>query len=167
MCFEVPHRDDYIIDILNRQGNKVLRAAYSYLKDMSEAEDVYQEVFLKLLEDTIVFESEEHEKAWLIRVAINLCKNRFKSFWRKRTTELDNNILFAPEEDIAGGIDVFNAVMALKPKYRTVIHLFYYEDYSTSEISILTGWSESTVRTSLHRARKILSGSLEGVVLND
>jgi RNA polymerase sigma-70 factor (ECF subfamily) len=160
-------RDDYIIDILKKHGNTVLRVAFSYLKDMAEAEDVYQEVFLKLLEDTVMFQSADHEKAWLIRVTINLCKNRFKSFWKSRILPLDNEILFEAESDIAGSIDVFNAVMSLKPKYRTVINLFYYEGYSTLEISKLTGWSESTVRTSLHRGRKILSGKLEGVVLND
>ena len=75
------HSDDYVADILKRHGNTVLRVAFSYLKNMPDAEDVYQEVFLKLLEYTNVLQNEDHEKAWLIRVTINLCKNRLKSFW--------------------------------------------------------------------------------------
>ena len=71
------------------------------------------------------------------------------------------------QENNPNGIDVFNAIISLKLKYRTVIHLFYYEEYATSEISKLTGWSEASVRTSLHRARKTLSNKLEGVVFSD
>jgi RNA polymerase sigma factor (sigma-70 family) len=159
------HRDDYVVNVLKRHGNTVLRVAFSYLKNMPEAEDVYQEVFIKLLEETNVFQNEEHEKAWLIRVTMNLCKNHLKSFWKNRILPLEDNMFM--EEDIPNGIDVFNAVMSLKVKYRTVIHLFYYEGYTTSEISKLTGLSEAAVRTSLCRGRKILSNKLEGVVFSD
>lgn len=166
MDLELQQREQYIVDILKREGNTVLRLAFSYLKNMSEAEDVYQEVFIKLLEDNYAFDCQEHEKAWLIRVTINLCKNRLRSFWRNKVDTLEDNVL-SKYEDITGRMDVFNAVMSLKLKHRTVIHLYYYEGCTTSEISMLTGWSESAVRTSLHRARKILSDSLEGVVIND
>ena len=166
MEIESHHSDDYVADILKKHGNTVLRVAFSYLKNMPDAEDVYQEVFLKLIEYTDVLQNEDHEKAWLIRVTINLCKNRLKSFWRNKILPLDDNILMKQENN-PHGIDVFNAIMSLKLKYRTVIHLFYYEEYATSEISKLTGWSEASVRTSLHRARKILSSKLEGVVFSD
>lgn len=166
MEIELQNSDNYIVDILKREGNTVLRLAFSYLKSMTEAEDVYQEVFLKLLEGEFAFESEEHERAWLIRVTINLSKNRLRSFWRNKVSSLEEDAI-ARYEDTSNEIDVLNAVMSLKLKHRTVIHLFYYEDYTTSEISRLTGWSEAAVRTSLHRARKILSDKLKGVVFND
>jgi RNA polymerase sigma-70 factor (ECF subfamily) len=127
---ELQNSHNYIVDILKREGNTILRLAFSYLKNMTDAEDVYQEVFLKLVEGEFTFESEEHEKAWLIRVTINLCKNRLRSFWRNKVGSLNEDMI-AKYEDISNGIDILNAVMSLKLKHRTVIHLFYYEDYTT------------------------------------
>lgn len=158
-------RNDEIVEILKRQGNTVLRVAFSYTKNIPEAEDIYQEVFLKLLENFVEFQSLEHEKAYLIRMTINLCKNRSRSFWKSKVSHLEDSLPFN-DIDITYGMDVLNAVMSLRYKYRAVIHLFYYEGYKTSEIADILNCSEGAVRTSLHRARGILSKKLKGVVFD-
>ncbi|MDP4178457.1 MAG: sigma-70 family RNA polymerase sigma factor [Bacillota bacterium] len=159
------YTDDVIIEILKRQGNTILRVAFSYMKNMSESEDIYQEVFLKLMKHPIEFQSIEHEKAYLIRMTINLCKNQLRSFLKNRVTNLEDDLPFN-DVDISNGIDVFNAVLSLHQKYHTIIHFFYYEGYTSSEISEILSCSEASVRTSLHRARKILEKKLKGVVFD-
>ena len=104
-----------------------------------------------------VFENEDHQKAWLLRVAINLSKNRLKTSWFRKTTSLDNNIpLLTIEEN-----DVLNAVQQLPVKYRSIIHLFYIEGYSISEVAAMLGRKGSTIGSQLHRARKMLKSKLE------
>ncbi|HOB87186.1 MAG TPA: RNA polymerase sigma factor [Bacillota bacterium] len=142
-----------------RHENSLYRTALAILGSKAEAEDVVQEVFLKYIEKGPSFQSPEHEKAWLIRVAINLCKNRLRSSWWRKTVPLLESYPADPEGRQDG---VVEAVMALPPKYRTVIHLFYYEDYSTAQISALTGQKESTVRSLLTRARQKIKVLLKG-----
>ena len=144
---------------LDVYGNMILRLAYSCLKSRDDAEDVLQDVMVKLLELNPKFESSEHEKAWLIRVTINLCRNRLRSPWR-RHRELDEAVSVSgqPGWDAALGEKnaVMEAVMSLPEKYREVIHLFYYEDYSVAQIGQILKKNESTVRSLLYRARKQL-----------
>lgn len=135
----------------------VFRLALAYLKNIQDAEDITQDVFVKVLKKDKTFEFDEGEKAWLIRVTINASKDLLKSAWFKRTIAINEDIPFHEEEQS----DLFYAVMSLDRKYSTIIHLYYYEDYSVKEISHLLRIKEGTVQTRLYRARRKLEGSLQ------
>lgn len=135
----------------------VYKLALSQTKNKADAEDISQEVFLKYIKQTKSFESMEHIKAWLIRVTINRCHSYFSSNHRKKTVELTEEIPFdTPEKG-----EVYYAVSELAPKYRVVIHLFYYEDMAISEISRCLGRNESTVKSQLKRGREMLKNKLK------
>ncbi len=137
--------------------NTLYRTALAILRDAQEAEDAVQDTFLKYLEKAPEFDSPEHEKAWLIRVAVNGCKSRLRAPWRRRTVPLlDGCPVPAPEEQ-----RTVEAVMALPSKARAAVHLYYYEGYKTAEIAAMTGETEGTVRSRLSRARDKLRGLLE------
>lgn len=151
--------DETIVHALKVYGNTILRLSYSYLHNLSDAEDILQETLLRLMKSEPVFSCAEHEKAWLMRVAINLCKNKLKSSWFK-TVKIPDNYhaeVFADEES-----EVLEAVHKLPVKYREVIHLYYYEGYTTFEISFLLSKKEPTVRSLLYRAREMLKKALKG-----
>ncbi|MGN1480862.1 sigma-70 family RNA polymerase sigma factor [Porcipelethomonas sp.] len=144
--------------IYDKFKNTVFRTAFAYCKNYAEAEDVTSDVFVKCFTSEKKFEDDNHLKAWLIRVTINRCKDIFKSFRFKNLVSLDDaqKLTYeAPEEN-----EVYNAVMSLPKKYRTVIHLFYYEQYSTREIAQITQRSDTAVRTQLCRGRDILKKKL-------
>jgi len=144
--------------VVREYSSMVYRLAYAQVRSRSDADDIFQEVFLRYVRNTSVFQSEEHRKAWLIRVTINCAKKHCSSLWRRRTVPFDDRYTFSlPEEN---GLD--EALRKLKPKYRAVIHLFYYEGYSIREISKILDVKESTVRTQLTRARGRLSEMMEG-----
>ena len=130
----------------------VYRAVFSYLHNASEAEDIVQETFVKLFNTNKSFESDEHCKAWLIRAAINLSKNLLKSLRYSHTEELDEAI---PIESAAES-ELADALSALPPKYRAVIHLHYFEGYSAKEIAKILGVTVTAVTTRLARAREKL-----------
>lgn len=134
----------------------VFSVAYNYCKNVQDANDVTQETFIKYLQTATVFESEEHRKAWLIRVTINKCKSLLLSPWFQRTVPLEESLPFVDKEES----DLFYAVMALPKKYRVVIHLHYYAGYSTKEIAYALSLGESTVRVRLLRAREKLKATL-------
>lgn len=141
-------------------GDMVFRLAYSYLKNRVDAEDVMQEVLLKLYTERKEFESPDHEKHWLIRVAVNECRKLLRSPWRRRTGPLDE----AEEAmvfDQPAQSELFRQVMALPPKYRTAVYLYYYEGYSVKETAALLGAKASTVQTWLMRARGQLQTKLK------
>jgi len=142
----------------NTHGNRLYKAALAILGNKSEAEDIVQDVFIKLFESQQDFESQAHETAWLIRVTVNMCKNRLRSVWWKRTVPLLET--YPAENDQQHG--VMEVVLKLPYKYRMAIHLFYYEGYSTSEIADITEQKESTVRQQLTRGRRLLKDVLEG-----
>lgn len=153
-------------EILDLYGNRVLRLAFSYMKNYSDAEDVLQEVMFKWLNNRVKFESKEHEKAWLLRVTSNICKNKLKSFWYIKRKDLEENMEYLSkwnEEEIG----VLTLMNQLDAKYREVIHLYYYEGYSTQEIARLLGEQESTIRSRMSRARKKLKIDLEGRNFDD
>lgn len=132
----------------------VFRLAFSYLKNRADADDVTQTALLRLYETNKVFESDAHVKHWLLRVTINECKRRWRSSW-SRTECLEDyvNELVFEERPYS---DLFQAIMALDKKYRTVIVLYYYEGYSVAEIATLLGIPQGTVGTRLRRAREQL-----------
>ena len=144
--------------IIKKHENKLYRTALAILGSKADAEDVVQDAFIKLFEKQQQFESMEHEAAWLIRVTVNLSKNRLRShWWRRREPLLDT---YPAQTDAQK--DIVQIVQSLPSKYRGVIHLFYYEGYSTKEIAEITAQSEATVRQQLTRARRMLKDHLEG-----
>ena len=152
-----------IKEIIEKYSDTVYRIALTRTKSIENAEDIFQEVFLKLSEKDPKFESEEHIKAWLIRVTINMTKNLHNSSWNKKVTNLDEDIKFETKEES----DVFEKVNELPQNYRTVIYLFYYEGYKTKEIANLLKKSEGTIKTWLFRAREILKEKMEGGFENE
>ncbi len=146
-----------IAEAVEKYSDLLLRVAFTYMKNISDAEDMVQEAFLKLVQDHPSFESDEHKKAWLIRVTINLCKNRLKSAWFRKTEPIyDTTLSFSDEEKF-----VMNAVMELPSKYRSVILLYYHEGYSIREISNILDIKESTISSQLQRARAQLKSKLK------
>ncbi len=144
--------------ILDKYGDRLLRVAYSYLHNMSDAEDILQETLIKFIQSAPEFKDENHEKAWLITVASNLSKNKIKYNKIREADELDEGLVAKNEEDLSF---VWEAVKSLPEKQREVIHLFYQEGYSTTEISGILDRKESTVRSDLLRARKQLKKILK------
>lgn len=136
--------------ILDTYGDTILRYAYSYLHNRSDTEEVLQDTLIQFLKTRPVFESVEHEKAWLLRVAGNLCKNRLKYNSLRQTDELREELIAEQREDLSF---IWDAVQALPVQYREVIHLFYREGYSTREISQILGRKEATIRSDLSRGR--------------
>lgn len=145
-------------DALDTYGNAILRCAYSYLHNMADAEEILQDTLLKLLTAVPSFESEEHKKAWLLRVAANLSKNRIAYNALRVSDELDENLAEEGREDLSF---VWEAVKSLPVQFREVIHLHYYEGYSTEEIAKLLGRKPATVRSDLHRGREKLKSVLK------
>lgn len=143
---------------IEKYSNMVYRLAVARTGKIEEAQDVYQEVFLRLAKKMPDFESEEHKKAWLIRVTINCSKTLLNSSFIRHRAELDENLSFeTPERH-----DLYYAVLKLPIKYRTVVHLYYYENYSIKEISKILNTNENTVKTRLSRARKQLEEAVKG-----
>ena len=135
--------------VIRRYSDMVYRLAFARTGNRSDAEDLYQEVFLRYLTKAPPFTSEEHRKAWLLRVAVN-CANRFHAApWRKRTEPLSEALSVpAPE-----GEDLWEELRRLPEKDRTVLHLYYYEDMTTEEIAQMLDRNPATVRSQLLRAR--------------
>ena len=156
-------KENVIKEKIEEYADMVYRIALTRCGIVENAEDVFQEVFMKLAEKNPKFESKEHEKAWLIRVTINLTKNMNTAAWNKKVVSLDENITFETKEQN----DVFQAVCDLPQNYRTVIYLLYYQGYKVKEISELMKKSEGTIKTWLFRAREILKQNLEGGFENE
>lgn len=144
---------------LDQYGNAILRLAYSYLHNISDAEDILQDTLLKYMQSAPVFENAQHEKAWLLCVASNLSKNKLSYNKVRETDELLETLTAEEREDLSF---VWNAVKKLPEKYREAIHLYYEEGYSTREISCILNRRESTVRSDLKRGRERLKEILKG-----
>lgn len=141
-------------------GKRVFAAAYSLLKNWEDAEDVVQDTFLRYFTDEKQFESDEHLRAWLLRVAVNRARDLLGSAHRKRSVPLDTD-WDAPCFPNDESRELFRAVSELPEAYRIVIHLHYYEDYSVKEIARILRLPQATVKTRLFRGRKLLRTSLE------
>ena len=144
--------------LLEDYGDAMLRMAYSYLHNMPDAEEVVQDVLIQYLKETPVFNGPMHEKAWCLRVAANLAKNRIKYNNVRMADELNDELVAEEREDLAF---VWDAVKSLPDKYREVIHLFYHEGYSTAEIAKILDRNEATVRSHLARGREQLKTILK------
>ncbi len=151
-------------EVIRRNSDMVYRLAYFLVKTRADADDIFQEVFLRYMQNAPAFQGAEHEKAWFLRVTMNCCKNFWKSPWTRRRVALER------EEMEQGGLSceldddsaaLVDAVKQLSKKYRIVIHLFYYEELSIEEIAKLTNAKASTVRTRLTRARRQLRSLLK------
>ena len=146
---------DVLADLFRQYGDDVFRLAYSYLGNRADAEDVCQNVFLRLAEGRTTL-LPGREKAWLLTCAANLCKSQLRSFWRRNVGELDETLPFRDNADR----EVWEAVMALPPKYRAVIHLYYWEGYDQGEIGDILHISRTAVQTRMARARAMLRKEL-------
>lgn len=153
-------RNDKARQLLSVYGNHVLRLAYSYLHNMSDAEDVLQDTFIQYMKTEPYFETSEHEKAWFLRVAMNLSKNKIKYNKIRKTDDLHEELAGGENEDLAY---VWDAVKQLPTKYREVVHLYYHEGYATAQIASLLSIKEATVRSLLLRARAKLKVVLQEV----
>ena len=146
--------------LMTTYGNNVLRLAYSYLHNVSDAEEVLQDALIQFIKTQPQIETAEHEKAWLLRVAINLSKNKITYNNIRKTDELSETLAANETEDLSF---VWDAVKQLPAKYSEVIHLFYHEGYSTAQIASLLSKKEATVRSLLQRARIKLKDVLKEV----
>lgn len=145
--------EEYVGLLLDKYGNSVLRIAYTYLKNKADAEDIVQDVFLQIIDKKPEFNDENHEKSWIIRTTINMCKNKLNLFWNRNKCSIDELAEFASYDSYSTDTDVMKAVMSLGEKYRIVIYMYYYEGYQSSEIAKLLGKSDTTIRSLLHRAK--------------
>ena len=139
--------------LVDTYSDMILRICFTYLKNTEDAQDICQNVFLKMLTSKKIFENKAYEKAWIIRVAINECKDILKSAHKQRNVSIhEMNEVFVSDDTVEG--EVLEMVMALPENYRNVIYLYYYEGYSAAEIGDILGQSETAVMKSLSRGRK-------------
>ena len=139
--------------MLDRHGDRILRCAYSYLHNMQDAEEVLQDALVQYLRTAPELNDEEHERAWFLRVAANLSKNRLKYSAAHATDELNEELASEGRDDLSF---VWEAVKSLPVSCREAVHLFYYEGLSTAQIAETLGRSETAVRSALHRGRGLL-----------
>ena len=144
--------------VYDRQVETVYRVCFSFMKNRADAEDLTQETFLKLLSCGKQFDNEKHERAWLIVTASNLCKDALRKWWRRWEEIGQFEGIAAEEQDCT----VYEAILRLKPDYKTAVYMFYYEGYSTAEIAEYVNCPEATVRSRLRRARSQLKSMLGG-----
>lgn len=146
--------------MLTEYGNSILRLAYAYLHNYSDAEEVVQDTLIQFLRTTPQLTGTEHEKAWLLHVAANLSKNRIAYNKVRAADELSETLAAEEREDLSF---VWDAVKQLPQVYRETVHLYYEEGYATAEIAHILGRKESTVRSDLRRARAQLKDMLKEV----
>lgn len=150
--------NEKITETLEKYSDMVRRICFLYLKNSADVDDIFQEVFLKLLQRKAPFDSDEHEKAWLIRVTINKCKDVFKNFWHRNIDPIENaELIFEDNADK----ELMQVVLSLPKKYKDVIYLYYYEGYSVPEMSKLLDKKENTIYSHLHRAKALIKEKLE------
>jgi len=148
-----------IEEIYNKYADMIYRVSFSYLKNTADAEDIVSDVFVKLIKTNIKFKSAEHEKAWVLRAAINLCKDNLKNR-RRKCVDIDEHKNLQGENPFTHD-DVLKSIMELPSRYETAVYLYYYEGYKTKEISKIMKKPHSSVRVYLHEAKKILKEVLQ------
>ncbi len=155
------NREEQARRLVDAHADAILRLSYAYLKNTHDAQDICQDVLIKLLAEEKPFESAAHERAWVLRVTANACKDLLKSAWRQRSRSLDE-CLEVPAPEAEDG-SVLAAVNELPPRYRAVIYLHYYEGYQAAEIGKILGIPAATVHTRLARGREKLRNTLGGM----
>ena len=159
----VRYDDAYIERIIAEYSDMVYKLAYAQMRNKSDADDIYQEVFLRFIRRKPVLETSEHERAWFIRVTVNCCKNLWNTAFRRHTQPLEE----IPVPFVCESGNQLIALLEQLPKlYRPVVHLFYYEDMTVAEISEVLHRQEGTVRVQLNRARHMLKDIMEGEEAN-
>ena len=141
-----------IEELVEEYSDMIMQISYQNSFNKSDAEDITQEVFIKLIKNIDKLESKEHIKSWIIRVTINLSKDYNKSFWRKNTCKLEENIEYFDRETQ----EILQELSRLKPMYRNIVYLYYYQQYKIKEIADLLKMNVNTVSSNLTRARKQL-----------
>lgn len=154
--------DKELAELYQRHIDLVYRLCYIYLKSRVDAEDAVQSVFLKLIKNQMVFNDHEHEKAWLTVTTRNYCKDISKSWWRSRRVDLDNLPEIPSWSNVEPSGKVLARLLSLPEKYKTVLYLYYFEEYTVKEISKMLGFKESTIQTQLARGRRRLKIDLGG-----
>ena len=154
---ESEKRNEILAESMEKHLKTVFRVSLGYVKNIQDAEDITQNVFFKLYRHKKEFTSEEAIKAWLIRLAINESKDLLKSAWFKKRSDLDESLAMPENIDL----DLYEYIKQLKPIYRAVIYLYYYDGYSTNEIANILKKPLSTVKMQLQRSRKYLKEILE------
>jgi len=149
--------NDRLEDVIAEYSDLVYRLALSQMKNKSDADDIFQDVFFRYVRKQPQFESKDHQKAWFIRVTVNCCKSMHTSVWRKRMVPLDESMPYLNDEQR----DFIHELQKLPRKYLAVVHLYYYEDMRMGEISDALSISLSAVKMRLVRARKMLKGLLK------
>ncbi|MCL2816833.1 MAG: RNA polymerase sigma factor [Clostridiales bacterium] len=152
--------DKEIAGLYEYHFDAVYRVCFTHMRNSADAHDMVHDTFVKLIKQAPVFESAVHERAWLIRTAMNLCKNSLRHWWRKRETleefeSLQSKENFEIDETLA-------VILNLPDRYKTVVYMYYYEGYSSPEIAKALQKPQSTILNHLHEARKILKNKLEG-----
>ncbi len=150
-----------VMQICTKYGDRLYAAAFNICRQRQDAEDAVQEALLRYFRSEKEFESEEHVKAWLIRVTVNVAKSMRTSFWHKNRVAYEDYMEEIPFENEADR-DLMQVVLSLPDQYRIIVHLYYYEGYKTREIAEILQLSENTVKTRLVKSRKILRKELEG-----
>lgn len=158
MGIQLLRTDSCVSEIISKHADLVFRLCLLYLKNRADAEDAFQNIFMKLFEKDLNFNDEEHLKAWLIKCTTNHCKNTLTSYWNRFRVSIDDIVL--PIVDKQEG-ELVRYVMKLPLKYKSVIYLYYYEGYSTLEISKILDIKDATVRAHLKRGRELLKKDLQ------
>lgn len=152
------------IKAVDTYAGTLYRIACTYCRQHADAEDIVQTAFMKLYQTETEFQDEEHIKRWLIRVTVNEARNLCSSFWKKNVTSLESSGMIQPYDFPRPEYsDLYDTVLSLPGKYKIVVHLYYYEDYSVKEIAEILSLKETTVQTQLMRARKQLKIKLKEV----
>lgn len=157
--------EESVDQVVDQYSQLIYRLAYAQTGSQQDAEDIYQEVFLRLVRKNPVFQSEEHRKAWLIRVTINCSKNLWSSAWRRHTVPLEeqpDGVEAASLEPLEEAAALRDCLLRLGKEDRAVLHLFYYQGFSVKQIAQVLGKRESAVKVRLMRARKKLETMLTG-----
>lgn len=161
VLYQVP--EEKFKEIYQRNVGRVYRICVLYLKSSSEAEDATQDIFIKFLEKQMDFKNEDHEKAWFIVVAKNYCKDFLKSWWKSRRIDIESLPEISYSEEETNVTDIFEKLLSLPKKYKIVMYLYYYEEYSIKQISDILNRKESTIQTQLSRGRNLLKEKLGGI----